>query len=224
MMKRTAENAARRSKAPWLMAATLVLATPVQDTDARAVDQRPAPFRLRITLVDAVGLPGPVHQAVRDELGRILRAHDIGVEVVGVEEYAAEVSAAGDPAADIVQVLILPRDGAAWGVSADAMGGAPPGREVGVCEAVYVFHPVVLRALRAGRRRPEPTRVHVGRAIGRVIVHELVHRLAPGRPHADHGLMADALRRPELTGPGVDLDPASAGALRRGLKARSGSS
>jgi len=47
-----------------------------------------------------------------------------------------------------------------------------------------------------------PTREsELGRAVGRVVAHEVIHALAPGHPHAAGGLMASTLDRWGLLGP-----------------------
>jgi len=44
----------------------------------------------------------------------------------------------------------------------------------------------------------------VGLALGRVLAHELIHALLPDRPHADAGLMSEAMRQPLLAPVTVD--------------------
>jgi hypothetical protein len=41
----------------------------------------------------------------------------------------------------------------------------------------------------------------IGKAVGRVVVHEVIHALAPDHPHATRGLMASTLDRSGLLGP-----------------------
>lgn len=224
-MKGLAHKTRIRSKAIWLATAAMTLLTPVQDTGAQQPVQRPGVFTLRVTLVDAVALHEDVRRAARDEVHRILRPHDIRVETVDVERFGAGNGTHGDADGDIVKVLILPRDGVAWGVPSDAMGAAPTESGRVTSDTVYVFHPVILRALREDDARGRgPSRLEIGRALGRVIVHELVHALAPRQPHAERGIMADGLGPQALSGVRRALDDASATALRRGLGNRPGAS
>jgi len=57
------------------------------------------------------------------------------------------------------------------------------------------------------------------RALGRVLAHELVHLIAPGRPHARTGLMRPRLRLEDLAAPWqLRLDPTYRAAVLRGLR------
>jgi hypothetical protein len=59
----------------------------------------------------------------------------------------------------------------------------------------------------------------LARAVGRVLAHELVHLIAPGRPHARTGLMRARLRLEELAAPWpLRLDPRFRAAVLRGLR------
>jgi hypothetical protein len=60
----------------------------------------------------------------------------------------------------------------------------------------------------------------LSRALSRVIVHELVHAVAPEHPHAGGGLMSVRVSRGLLLGQGVQLDPPAREALLSGLAAR----
>jgi len=56
-----------------------------------------------------------------------------------------------------------------------------------------------------------------GVALGRVVVHELVHVLIPAQPHVREGLMAAKLSGAQLRGPTPPIAPATAQALRSAL-------
>src|SRR5262245_42059308 len=60
----------------------------------------------------------------------------------------------------------------------------------------------------------------VGRALGRIVAHEVVHAIAPEEPHASEGLMQASLGRSTLLEGTVGLDPRSARALLVGLARR----
>jgi hypothetical protein len=60
----------------------------------------------------------------------------------------------------------------------------------------------------------------LSRAMSRVIVHELVHAVAPQHPHSSAGLMSLRVSRATLLGQGVQLDPPAREALLTGLLAR----
>lgn len=61
--------------------------------------------------------------------------------------------------------------------------------------------------------------LHLARAMARVVAHEIVHALAPARPHAHDGLMRNALGRAQLLGARERLDPDCARAVVSGLAA-----
>jgi hypothetical protein len=60
----------------------------------------------------------------------------------------------------------------------------------------------------------------LSRALGRVILHELVHAAAPKHPHAGGGLMSHRVSRAVLLGQGIRLDPPAREALLKGLAGR----
>jgi hypothetical protein len=61
-------------------------------------------------------------------------------------------------------------------------------------------------------------RKRLAKALGRVVVHELVHRIAPELPHARSGLMREDLGASFLTRRSVSLDEASAAAVLSALR------
>jgi predicted metallopeptidase len=59
----------------------------------------------------------------------------------------------------------------------------------------------------------------LARTMGRILAHELVHLIAPGRPHAKAGLMRPRLRLEDLAAPWpLRLDPRFSAAVLRGLR------
>jgi hypothetical protein len=59
-----------------------------------------------------------------------------------------------------------------------------------------------------------------GLALGRVVVHELVHALAPQRPHVKGGLMADRMGRALLLASDIVIDAGTSEALRAAVSGR----
>lgn len=57
----------------------------------------------------------------------------------------------------------------------------------------------------------------IGRALGRVVAHEIVHVLAPGLPHGNAGLMTAHLSRARLVRGRASLSPRDADALHAAL-------
>jgi hypothetical protein len=84
----------------------------------------------------------------------------------------------------------------------------------------WVSLPAVKRTLgidpTPGRSISPGQRWQIARAVARVLVHEVVHAVAPSLPHAERGLMGHRLNRQFLLSAGVRFDPAAAAALRTG--------
>ena len=107
-----------------------------------------------------------------------------------------------------------------WNVKDRAMGVVVPSAPAR--RTVIVFPTRVLTVL--GVERP-PGAPGLGirttleaRALARVIVHELVHALAPEHPHAEDGLMLGTLNRRLLQRGELRLDRACEEALLSGLR------
>jgi hypothetical protein len=79
---------------------------------------------------------------------------------------------------------------------------------------VFVFHERVRRVLglRSGLLPPGERKL-LSRALARVAVHEIVHRIAPDLPHAEDGIMRSRLDRALLTRERAFLDPSSVARL-----------
>lgn len=66
----------------------------------------------------------------------------------------------------------------------------------------------------------EPSdRKRLAKALGRVVVHELAHRVAPDLPHAESGVMRGDLGRSFLTRRELSLDDISKKAILEVLRA-----
>jgi hypothetical protein len=66
-----------------------------------------------------------------------------------------------------------------------------------------------------------PQRREFGRALGRVVAHELVHAIAPARPHVNGGLMSARMGRALLLRSDLAVDTATAAAFRAALGGQS---
>ena len=164
--------------------------------------------------------------AVREEVNRILG--EAGIEVLWTGEAPRAVSRAGRLE---VTVIVSPSDpgGEGYALKAAAMGVYLRSDE---SSAVFVFYRRVLDVLglsgrveRNGGLLTPVERRDLARALGRVVVHELVHRVAPSVSHSPEGVMQANLSRRSLTCRHLRLDEASRellqSAIAEGTLARS---
>ena len=108
-----------------------------------------------------------------------------------------------------IKVLLLASRPLSWDLPWNTLGATPPGNPR---QTIVVFMPVVDMVV-GGRKIARKT----GRAIARVIVHELVHVMDPVRPHQEEGLMRESQGNHALYSGCLELDEASAAAFLRGL-------
>lgn len=99
-----------------------------------------------------------------------------------------------------VRVIIMPFDSSRWSLPKHAMGVVIGDRAPR--ERVFVFIPNLLQSLDYPQRpdclRPPKQRANLAKALGRVIVHELIHVIVPGRPHDSSGIFSSRLTRASL--------------------------
>lgn len=154
-------------------------------------------------------------ERVRSEADPIFR--DLGVTVrweVGTDPRPSAAEEAR------IQVVLMPSEPSGWGLSANAMGVVLlPERSQR--DSVYLFYGPILRNVglggKAGAMLEPRARRDVGRAIARVLVHEVVHAIAPNLGHADEGVMHDALLIGALLQRGIEVDDRTKQEFLRGL-------
>lgn len=135
------------------------------------------------------------------------------------------VTSGGGP--PIVPATLYPEIPRNWKVARGALGvavGDPEGPR-----SIFLSVGAVGRALgwagAGGRRagpKEGPAAIRFGRALGRVLAHELVHAIAPDCPHTGSGLMSARLTRWMLTSAEADFDEIARAYLRRGAAAYGG--
>ena len=114
----------------------------------------------------------------------------------------------------------MPSEPSGWGISASAMGVVLlPKRSQQ--DSVFMFYPPILRNVGLGRKAgsmltPRERR-DIARAIARVLVHEVVHAIAPNLSHADEGVMHDALLLGALSKQDIVIDDRTKEEFLRGL-------
>jgi hypothetical protein len=167
--------------------------------------------RLQLCWLDADGRYPLMVEPMKREVVSILGA--TGIEVVWLDALRA-------PTGPVLGVTLMKEPPATWRVPAHAMGATPV--QAAKREAVYVFLPAIMRALGLDprmERLPTPReRIEIARAIARVVVHEVVHVVAPGVDHGETSVMRQALSRHALQQEGARIEPEVADALRAGVK------
>ena len=121
-----------------------------------------------------------------------------------------------------VNVVLLPSNSTDWGLKKTVMGVAT--HREGLKGSIYVFYPSVLRTMKLDRSMgplgtPKSMK-YFAQAVARVVSHELVHILAPHRPHTVGGLMSSRLTRKHLLAKNVYFDPDSARVVHAEIRAR----
>lgn len=187
----------------WLGLSTVLSGAPVE----------PGPTILA-SWSDAHGLV-PYREDVRKEVESIL-------EGAGIRVLWSDASVEPAPESTLpVVVVVTPSEpaGAGWHLSPSAMGVYLSSDQ---SSAVYVFYHRVARVLGVASERDgmlEPSdRKRLAKALGRVVVHELVHRVAPDLPHADTGVMQGDLGPSTLTRNHLSLDGDSRSAVLAALR------
>jgi hypothetical protein len=142
-------------------------------------------------------------EIVGEEVRTIFRglAVDVAFSVA-----APETTFGGGPSLEI-PVILLRDDPVTWRRAQHVMGLVV--REQKPTRAVWAFVTPVRRTLGQDRSLfpvSSGEETSMGRALGRVVAHEVIHAIAPEEPHARTGLMNHSLSRAFLLGPRVDLD------------------
>jgi hypothetical protein len=167
----------------------------------------------------------------------------VWVDVMGVARFAfPDASREIVSLLDRMDVRATVRLGDAHTVSTDSeltvivLPGRPPGAKLdhavmgatnrssqGV-RAIWVYADGVSATLGLHRRRGVPwvnsQRGEFAIALGRVVVHELVHAVAPRQTHVKGGLMAERMGRSLLLASPLAIDAATSEAFRAGLVGR----
>ncbi len=169
--------------------------------------------RVELVLIDAANLSVEVTAALRDEVVAVFG--QAGVDA----SFPPLAAPAGSSDTTVrLKIIVLGEDGTRFGVDGTRMGAKlmVPGE---ACDTAYVFLPVVLGALDS---RPQPVEslsaTRVGRALGRVVVHEAVHALAPGLAHARAGVMKATPNLRDLLASTTHLDEDSTAAVLSALQ------
>lgn len=168
---------------------------------------------LRLLWVDVLGSASFAIPFASDEVAAILGQ-------AGIAATSAVGTPSTEAAADEIRIVVLgefPGDAA---LARRVMGCTYRG---GRARTTWVYLSSVLWALgrpdRGGRGLLAREQEEVGRALGRVAAHEIVHVLAPDLPHARDGLMAGRLSGTLLASGHLWLGGREAWAARDGFAA-----
>jgi hypothetical protein len=194
------------TKRGWLLVAFAMIAATSRGEDRRT---------LELVWLDHHGL-FPNFEGVRSEADAIFR--DLGLAVrweVGTDPRPSNAGRLR------IQVVLMPSEPSTWGLSPAAMGVVLlPDRSQQ--DSVFLFYRPILRNLGLGTKgdsmlRPSERR-DVARALGRVVVHEVIHAVAPNLSHSDEGLMHDALLAGALSKRKIEVDVRTRNAFLFGLE------
>ena len=186
---------------------------PISVASPTRVPQNPDVPTLRVAWFDTAGLPEKVGEKTRLQVEKIFE--QIGVVIEWHEP--SSVSNGDEPDEPYyLKVILFDKESAAMGHPANAMGVSF--KTDLLPDAVWLFDPVIRRALQGSERRSRPlSSEELGRAYGRVLAHELVHAIANDMRHAASGLMAPAQNRKLLLSARTSVDDASKAAFLSGL-------
>ena len=151
------------------------------------------------------------HDAMQREVESIFRA--MGVRVTWTRGGLGTMY--GERKVPEIPVILLPRDPAGTRRDRRVMGLVIRDQEPR--RAVWLFLDNVRWTLGQntglGKGLSKREAGELGRALARVVAHEVVHAIAPDEPHAHDGLMRHSLNRGFLGGPRAAIDPQCASAF-----------
>lgn len=159
-------------------------------------------------------LPGPF-EALSGEVERIFGEIGVDVQWEMGGEVRDDEATFDDPLR--LYVVLLPTEPPSWGLGVHVMGAATHGE--GKKGGVYLFCPQIFKTLSFDGMNTLRDMERLARAMGRIVVHELVHVLAPHHPHTDSGLMNRHFTQRFLMRPEVHLDKVSSSVVREEIRA-----
>lgn len=146
---------------------------------------------------------GPVRRAIEHELRRL------GAQPTWMKD--------GDLESEdfVLQVVLLPHSAKDWGRTEETLGAVR--LDGASASSVFVFYPSVKQTLGVPANGTSilggtPGTLWV-RGLARIILHEMLHVLLPGRPHDAAGLFASNFKATELLAAELELDAETHSAL-----------
>ena len=170
------------------------------------------PADLRLVWVDVAGVARLAYPEAEREVLTLLGR-------MGVRASMRRGDVHGISDASELTIIVLP-DAPKGGRLEHGVMGATRRSPEGV-RAMWVYAKSVGATLGLDPGSPSfwslPQRRQFGVALGRVVVHEIVHAVAPHRPHARVGIMAERMGRAQLVQPRLEIDAVTAKAVRESL-------
>jgi hypothetical protein len=168
-----------------------------------AASERPA-VRLPVVIVSLADNVDPLALAVMTEEARAILGA-VGAEVTWTRDEPTQVRPD-----EVLYVVLLGGTGVGADAGRGVLGATLAGPASASSSALWVYYNNVARGVGL---RPENisaashhARRDLGVALGRVVVHEIVHLLVPELEHAPAGLMCSRMGRRVLRYPHVALD------------------
>jgi hypothetical protein len=198
-----------------LVALTLLLPRLSEEAagGARVAGERSSAPRLHLVWIDVLGTASFAVPFAASEVAAIL-------DQAGITATSTVAAPSTEAAADEIRIVIMDEVPGDSSLARRVMGCT---RRGGGTRTTWVYLSSVLWALgkpeRGGRGLVAREQEEVGRALGRVAAHEIVHVLAPDLPHARDGLMAGRMSHPQLVASRVKLGAREVGAARAGFAA-----
>ena len=161
-----------------------------------------------VVWIDLAGLPHLAQEVARSEAADVLR--DVGLSPLWRVGRASEMLGAHE-----LPVVLLRRDLSARKGAARVLGACAP-RSASPRAWVYLENLAWVMGVPThdGPLTVEQM-VRLGRAIGRIVAHEVIHAVAPAVGHSRSGVMAARFDRHHLLAPHLPVD----GVTRRGVQA-----
>lgn len=181
--------------------------------------ESPAPWPVRLVISDRFGLPGSFLATIRGDVQSILRAVDIEVTWSSGEPADENNRSRDQRVSGSFLVVLAGKSPSDWGVTDEAMGAVASA--VHLLPYVIVFPERVLQVMEPHRQADRPPKYNrtMARAFAKVVVHELVHAIAPEHSHSVRGLMRSTLDRAFLLDPELQIDAGCRAAIVGALQA-----
>lgn len=164
----------------------------------------------QVVWIDLAGVPAQAQMAARREAEEVLGR--VGVSPRWRVGHAHELRQPGE-----LLVVVLREDRAAQGEGRPRVLGACLARPSAGRVWIYLDNVAWAMGLSRAPSLAGDDAVRMGRALGRIVAHEVIHAVAPYVQHARSGIMQARLERRDLLANRLDVDRETVRGLRRAL-------